>query len=931
MTPPWSGRRRAWAMAVGVLVLVAIASVTAWILVQGGGTGRRAAPASAGAPAGASVAPVPALPAGPLPAPSDDGGVAGTVLRPDGLPATGARVTLHRAQTAWPEWRRQALEVAVTTAGGQFRFRTARGPDLLLEFEHPDFAGDLIEASPLVRDVQLRLQPGFVVSGFVVANRRRQFGCRVTLEPTMGEWRRTVGVDTGTDGAFRFDNVPAGSVRVVARHPAWQPAVQPQVTVGASRGLELRFERPPLSLTGRVLAGGSQRPLVGARVTALPNVTYRALFEPLVTMTGGDGRFTFQGLGPGNLRIEVTHPEWSSGSRSVAVSDSSVELLFELLPRAAVRGLLRRVDGVIGGALDGVLLSLRSASGEMGRCAVAVDGTFAFPGTWSLGNATLEAVDGAVAFARTSGADLPIRIEEGGEDLQIDVTAPSVLRGRVVDGGGAPLPGAQLLISQELLRLPAPDRVVAVALADGWFEVRGLAARSMSLTACHPGRAARRVEVQAPAPGATLTVPDVVLLPGGSIRGVVRRGEGPLPGALVQATGGVASGTTVAGADGAFLLTDLAPGSYRVRARYSTMPLAFAEGELTITPGAVLGPVELRFGAGRTVRGVVLGRDRQPVEGAAVTARGLTSSGAPIVTDAAGAFAIEVPQREVELLIATSHGGSQVLQRVPAEVTDVEVTLDVAPTATVTGRLLTTVGRRPLPAVLVRIEPIGGAGPRASLVRWLDLAGGALRLPFVPAQPCRLILQGEGLLPAVFPLTLVAGQEHDLGEVLLEPGAVLFGRVVDEQGAPVPGCTVFFGREEDLRDHAPPGRTDPQGLFRLGGVSSALPTLVAVAPGFAPRTVTLRLPQDVLAREPLPVVLSRGTRLEVAVHDGTAGQMVVLQRDGAILQVAESEDSGVAHFPNRAAGVYEVFLLGRPETLVQVALDGRAETLRLDL
>src|SRR5439155_9184458 len=111
-------------------------------------------------------------------------------------------------------------------------------------------------------------------------------------------------------------------------------------------------------------------------------------------------------------------------------------------------------------------------------------------------------------------------------------------------------------------------------------------------------RASQRVDVAVPGPGAAVQVPDVVLSPGGRIRGFVLRGQDPLPGALVQAVGpGV--GATVSRDDGSFLLTDLSPGSYRVRARYSSLPLAFAAEPVAVTAGAVAGPAELRFTAGR--------------------------------------------------------------------------------------------------------------------------------------------------------------------------------------------------------------------------------------------------------------------------------------------------------------------------------------------
>src|SRR6185369_6024651 len=103
------------------------------------------------------------------------------------------------------------------------------------------------------------------------------------------------------------------------------------------------------------------------------------------------------------------------------------------------------------------------------------------------------------------------------------------------DPEGLPLPGALLLDAPEILRLFAPERVLAVADAAGRFRIQGLAARTITLRVSAPDRASQRVDVAVPGPGSAVAVPDVVLSPGGRIRGFVLRGQDPLPGALVQA------------------------------------------------------------------------------------------------------------------------------------------------------------------------------------------------------------------------------------------------------------------------------------------------------------------------------------------------------------------------------------------------------------
>jgi hypothetical protein len=87
--------------------------------------------------------------------------VLGAVLQPDGRPAAGATVTLYRQTSAWPEWRREAIETVTTGASGGFSFAAAPSPGQLLGFDHPDFAGDVVDAPQALAFLTLRLQQGF--------------------------------------------------------------------------------------------------------------------------------------------------------------------------------------------------------------------------------------------------------------------------------------------------------------------------------------------------------------------------------------------------------------------------------------------------------------------------------------------------------------------------------------------------------------------------------------------------------------------------------------------------------------------------------------------------------------------------------------------------------------------------------------------------
>ncbi|HIE72453.1 MAG TPA: carboxypeptidase regulatory-like domain-containing protein, partial [Planctomycetes bacterium] len=108
---------------------------------------------------------------------------------------------------------------------------------------------------------------------------------------------------------------------------------------------------------------------------------------------------------------------------------------------------------------------------------------------------------------------------------------------------------------------------------------------------------------------------------------------------------------------------------------------------------------------------------------------------------------------------------------------------------------------------------------------------------------------------------LKANEEHDLGEVLLEPGSTLRGMVRDADGNVVSGAMVLLGQETDFDLFAPSVRSDEDGIFTIRGVTSWSNDLVVRSPGFAANTISLQLPGDVLSGKPLAITLERGATI----------------------------------------------------------------------
>ncbi|MEO6593477.1 MAG: carboxypeptidase regulatory-like domain-containing protein [Planctomycetota bacterium] len=873
--------------------------------------------------------------------------VAGFVRLPDSRPAVGATVSLYRASTAWPEWRMVRIDQAITGAEGQFQFRCDPEQCLVLGFEHPDFAGGLEEVSLLRERLLLQLRPAFELYGVVYNDSGLPVSnARVAAESVLSDQRRAQAVTTASNGRYRFTNLAAGPVRLVARHQSWQPAAIPVVVVGDQVRVDLRFERPTMApLRGRITSAMSQQPIAGALVEILPSNSQLGLVDPIAAITGDDGTFLLSGLSRGNMRVIVRQAEHGAVIRTEAIGAISSELAFEMPPRSVVAGQIVFVAGEPP-FRGGNVLRIRDIAGQVDFATIAADGQFRFAAPLSPGAAKLQVLDNAFAFQRTLGAEISFRIEETPETvLELTAVQPTVVRGRLVDEAGAGLAGGVVMqtkvfaenarsigdaaaqfdlgaIGNQVLQLFGVDRdeILAVSAADGSFEIRGQ----------QPGLLLARIElagygspwfrVVVPSMGHTASHGDVVLPRGCRIQGRVLRGDRGLAGSSVTAVGNDSQAMVVTAADGSFSVDNLLPGDYRVRARLPSQPLGSGDKLVSVQANRRAGDVILRLEAGRTVRGSVVGSDGQPVAGALVAVRG--ALGQTTMTDGSGDFLLELPDRAIDLQVWLGDRSRQSIVPVLVGQERVSIRLDTPPTCTLLATVTGLPSKKRLSGALLRVTLLDEGSDAAPKARWVEMQNGEMRWPLCPVGRVRLQIWSEGYVPFVADRDLAAGDGHNLGDVLLEPGGRLQGFVKDEKGAPIANAFVFLGEETDLDLFEPGLRTAADGSFRLSGVSSRSSRLVARAVGFAACGQDLQLPHDVLSGAPVQVQLERGAVIEVTVAgQGAEGGLVQLRRQGRLLASTELDERGRAWFPNRSAGSYTVQIFGSDLPPQSVAVD----------
>ena len=854
--------------------------------------------------------------------------VAGIVLGPEGEPLPGVLVALRRVVSPWPDLRTVAIKTTLSGVDGAFRFGTRRGPDLRIIAEKSGFATTEVDASPLDPQLIVRMQQGFEVDGRVELSPGRGVpDCTVVLEPAPFSPYRAISTRTDSTGRFSFRDVPAAGARLVARHPAFRPVTEPAVEVGGGTVHFLRLREKALSLRGLVVNQDGE-PVKDAIVRALPLTNQSELLLPVLANTDGQGRFVLDGLGPGNMLVEVRSAEYSTKVRPVGVSGENPEVAFELVPRSRVRGRLVGEDVPVGTRLE-----LAQRGEPTLRTTVQPGGVFSFDGSLSAGSAELSLPDGEFCFRESASRWVAVHLEEDGQtELNQPLEPASLVRGVVRDFNGDPLAGVRVLWLSATAGLLENLSLVAVSDAQGRYEVRGLP-RGISVGGFgvnwfvyqRPGYGVVEQGFSGARPGEVAELEPVKLLLPGTIHGSVTRGGEGVAGAVVYiGTPSRSTHRVVTGFDGVFVLRDLPEGRYRVKASHATMPLVLSDSSTEVRAGEEAGPVELKLPPGRTLSGVVRapGPDAAPIGGARIEVLGMR--GVAFSSGADGEFNLEVPDRDVELRVfANDELTVHTTVSVPATEDRVEVELPMVPCGTVEAKILGLPGRLPQPGGILRIESLDGDvadetrdRQRNVPSRWVSMNTGELRLLRFPAGRSRITLQCPGYAPLVREIELQPRQTVDLGDQHLEPGARVLGVVRDPDGQPLEAARVHLGKELDLvspRLVASAVLTDEDGAFTIHGISAYSGDLVVSADGYATKTYALRVPEDLLRDDPVPIALNEGSMISVCVdQDSSPSELniVLLKRSGRMVDWSRTDEDGCAVFENRSPGLYEIDVLG---------------------
>lgn len=539
-----------------------------------------------------------------------------------GAPVAGALV--------WPAGH--PGEVTRTDAEGRFDLLASapKEPELALVVAAAGFVAARVPWRPGGPPVDLRLTPAATVAGQVVDREGRpQDGFLVSAE------RRDDGADdlppprvrTGPDGRFRLAGLEPGVayelVAVRFEVARGRLAVAALATEESRAGLRLPVTAFRVA-TGRVVDPAGE-PVAGA-VAALTRVDEAPRFfgsdslgQPSLAArreSDGGGRFRIPGLEPGRYDLRVRAAGFAPVTvrgLTIPARGGEVDLGTVHLGAAAVlRG--RVVDAEGGPVVDAEITFLQDRLGfferwdeSANRISSATDGTFEIvdltPG------ATVVVTVAHPGFVRQ---DVPgVRVPRD-EELVISLVAAGRVRGRVVDGEGRGVEGAQVATAEARWEGGTTDPT-------GAFLLEGIPPGTLQLVATAPGFLDPPGKTLEIGPGEELS--DVVFQVerGSVVSGRVVGADGvPIEEAyvFVRDSGGDGSEYGQTGADGRYRLEGVPPGDRRLTAR--------AEGRLpqikSLTVRAGENQLDFRLDRGLEIRGRVVGPDGQGVDQGEVTA-----------------------------------------------------------------------------------------------------------------------------------------------------------------------------------------------------------------------------------------------------------------------------------------------------------------------
>lgn len=767
--------------------------------------------------------------------------VAGKIADDEGKPVAGARVRIVSSDP-FSDQDVDSLGEATTGADGTFTILDAPAGARAISVRAAGYvSASQVQVDPRP-DLRVTLKHGGTIRGIVLdAAGKPAAGALVISEDQAAV--------ADAQGAFRITGVDAG-VRSVQAYFHDDFAVRKD-NVRVRRGQEsdtpLRLARAA-AITGTVVDESTRKPVAGARVGASSggSVFGRRRVERSVR-TDAHGRFRLSGLAPRAYAVTASREGFLTtsinGIAAGLAAPGTVHIAVAKAASIAGKVVDESGQGVAGAhvALAGEV-SLRAIARRGPRAAFGRPGALSGPdGSYRIRNLAaarnLELEAGKEGYAAVRRSGVTLKTGDAVANVTLTVKKGLEARGKVVDGAGQPVAGAEVRIAireagggglgggRRQLRLMGLDasKPDATSSANGAFVVRGLEVGEYTASVSRDGYARRNAQGLAVKAGVDNVWAPIALQNGVAIGGFVRDTLGqPIPGAQIFGISlgeGVRPQIVTSGPDGRFRVDGLAAQKPML---LNLGAAGFATQQKNVTP-----PVEdlvVVLKTAGTVRGRVEDGDtKRPLTDFTIARTGPRGGGG-------GGFALQIANGQGGEKAFQSDDGSFELPDVPAgkwtmrasaagyrngETSGVDVgegetkegvVISLRRGGSLSGRVLNTQGT-PVPNASVSWQSAGSTGGAAAGA-FARMAGGAASNTATTTDADGQfhfdgLPEGKITVIADHPDYLEGSKDVDADkdssvDIPLGTGGTISGNVVAADGrTPIPGALVSLNEEGD--------------------------------------------------------------------------------------------------------------------------------------
>ncbi len=763
----------------------------------------------------------------------------------EGRVLSGATVELSDPQD------KKISEKVQTGERGEFLFRNLRADrSYVLQASATNYA----PSPPITVDsgrltTVIVLTTGGAISGTV---RRLDTGHEAPNIPlllksaTEGEilQRRTA---SDSNGVYVFPDLPSGSYNVYVQSESLTS--EPKLGVNVKIPQETRdidfTVYPGEEIRGVVLESQSGERVFAATVKLESQVGPGFLTDQKSSATTDDlGEFRFRNLPRGFYELEASKEDY------LRYPGPEARVSVRLIPgevQEPVTLLLSRggtITGTVVGPEDGpvqdAVVQLFNAPGarykiKTDKLATKTDagGRFRISGI-PLDNQVDVVASGYVSGLAKGKSD-PISITEflPSVDVLIRLEVGSNVTVRVVDEeNDFHIHGATVSLSHNSFRGDrSPESWRGETGTDGSFTFGNVPPGSASVSASKSGyiNAGRGFTVAENEPVEV----ELELTPGTAIRGIVLDDAGvPIQKGRVRAwaeSGARGGGNGNIGPDGRFAIESVSKGTFRLRAEAIRSTPSGDHKVLSEIDGAVSGTTEHRIVVPMTgsIEGTVFDFETvEPVAGARAAIDGRyeykqgrkTTFSAQMKTTADGVFSFQsIPPATYRLRISASGYLPETLEDIDVYSRQVSYVgkTPLRKGSVVRGRIVSASNGEAIVGATVRFPEAGEKGRSGK-----TNGRGEFRISSVPPGVYTMTVSHGRYLPLEKSLVQVLDREsdQDLGEIEMEPGGTIEGRVLDETRKPVTGASVIVrSNESDERRNA---ATNGKGIVRVEGLKA---------------------------------------------------------------------------------------------------------------